>query len=63
MIHSAFRQGTKIRIILRTGKQVIAKLRESKRNRLITLDKGEFDFNDLRSVNYFKLLPHELTKG
>lgn len=59
MIHSAFRQSTKIRIILKSGKQVIAKFKESKRNRLITLDQGEFDFNELRSVNYYKPLPHE----
>lgn len=60
MIHSAFRQGTKIRIILKSGSQVIAKFRESKKNRLITLDKGEFDFRNLRSVNYFKPLPFEI---
>lgn len=59
MIHSAFRQGTKIRIILKSGQQIIAKFKESKKNRLITLDKGDFDFNDLRSVNYFKPLPFE----
>lgn len=59
MIHSAFRQGTKIRIILKNGGQVIARFKESKKNRLITLDKGEFNFLDLRSVNYYKPLKHE----
>lgn len=59
MIHSAFRQGTKIRIILKNGDQIIAKFKESKRNRLIT-DKGDFDFNDCRSVNYYKPLSFEL---
>lgn len=63
MIHSAFRQKTKIRIILKSGQQIIALFKESKRNRLMTLDKGEFDFNDLRSVNYYKPHPHELTNN
>lgn len=58
MIHSSFRQNTRIRIILRTGEQIVAKFKESKRNRLIT-DKGDYNFNDLRSVNYYKPHPHE----
>jgi len=60
MIRSAFRQGTKIRIILKTGIQIIAHFKESKKNRLITLDNGEFNFNELRSVNYYKPFPHEI---
>lgn len=42
------------------GTQIIAKFKESKKNKLITLDKGVFNFLDLRSVNYYKPLPFEL---
>lgn len=45
---------------MKDGSQVIAKFHESKKNLLITLDKGEFSFQDLRSVNYYKPLPFEI---
>ncbi len=59
MIHSTFYTGSKIRIILKDGIQVIAKYRSTRKGKKIITDKGDFNILDIRSANYYKPLPHE----
>lgn len=62
MIHSSFYTGSKIRIIEKDGTVTIAKFLENRKGKKIITDKGEFRFLDIRSVNYYKPLPHEIHK-
>ena len=59
MIHTSFSQGARIRLILNSGRQVIAKYLGHRKGKKIETDKGDFNVIDIRAVNYYKPLPHE----
>lgn len=57
--HSHFYTGSRIRIIMRNGDVIIARYKETRKGRLIETDRGEYRLSDIRTVNYYKPLPHE----
>lgn len=59
MIHSSFSKGAKIRIIMKSGGQIIAKFIGKMGDKKIITDKGDFRIIDIRCANYYKPLPHE----
>ena len=60
-IHSSFHKGSKIRVILNDGTVIITKfIRKTEQNVIVT-EAGEFRKRDLRSCNYYKPLPHEIS--
>lgn len=59
MLHGSFHKGAKIRIVLRNGRQIITKFRQTDKHHTIITDDGEFRKRDLRSCNYYKPHPHE----
>jgi len=62
--HTSFYKGSKIRIIFRYDrKPIIAKYKETLGNRAIRTDVGDFLIKDIRCVNYYKPLQHEINKN
>ncbi len=57
--HTSFKQGTKIRIILRDGKMIVTKFLDKKSGKMITTD-GEINIADIRSCSFYKPHPHEM---
>lgn len=46
---------------MRSGEVVIAKYKEHRKGKsIITFDKGTIRLSDIRAINYYKPLPHEL---
>lgn len=58
--HTSFYTGARIRIIMRNGDVIIAKFKERLGRKRIRTDKGDFRLLDIRTINYFKPLPHEM---
>lgn len=62
--HTTFHTGSKIRIIFLNGKVLIAKYKETRKGKsVLTYDHGEIKLADVRTMNYYKPLPHELKAG
>ncbi len=60
MIHTSFSQGAKVRLVLNSGRVVIAKYKGHRKGKSIeTYDQGTFNVIDIRSAGYYKPLPHE----
>lgn len=63
MIHTTFYTGSKIRLVMKDGRVIIAKYKEKKKGKTIVTDKGKFLIKDIRAADYYKPLPHELRNG
>lgn len=60
--HTTFYTGSKIRIVMRDGSVIIAKYKETRKGKsILTFDHGQIDLVNVRSANYYKPLPHELS--
>ncbi len=57
--HTSFIKGSKIRIILRDGTQIISKFIQKEGRKRIKLEAGTVNIIDIRSANYYKPHPHE----
>jgi len=57
--HTSFHGGSKIRVVLTSGKVIITKFIEKTSNRFITTADGKIAAKDISSASYYKPLPHE----
>lgn len=58
--HTAFWTGSRIRIVFTDGAVKIAKYKEKLGNKKIRTEEGDFLVKDIRSISYYKPLPHEM---
>lgn len=54
MIHTAFRQGQRILVILTGGSSFVAKFKESKSRKLFFLDREYVDLAEVRSATIYR---------